>query len=46
LRDEALDWVTEQEKKQKRLNQMMFVATIMTAVAAWTAALALLSGGF
>ncbi len=27
MRDEALDWVTEQEEKQKRLNRMMLTAT-------------------
>ena len=46
MREDALDWVVEQEDKQEGRQRIMLIATIMAAVGAWTAALTLLSSWF
>jgi hypothetical protein len=46
MREDALDWVAEQEDKQEGRQRIMLIATIMAAVGAWTAALTLLSSWF
>ena len=43
MREDALDWVKEQEERRERRQQLMFVATIGAAIGAWAAALILLS---
>jgi hypothetical protein len=43
MRDDALDWVKEQEDRQERRQHVILVATIVAAVGAWIAALMLLS---
>jgi hypothetical protein len=43
MRDDALDWVKEQEDRQERRQNVILVATIVAAVGAWIAALMLLS---
>ena len=43
MREDALDWVKEQEERRERRQQLMFVATIEAAIGAWAAALILLS---
>jgi hypothetical protein len=42
MREDALDWVAEQEDRQERRQHIILVATILAAVGAWVAALALL----
>jgi hypothetical protein len=42
MREDALDWVAEQEDRQERRQDIILVATILAAVGAWVAALALL----
>jgi hypothetical protein len=39
MRDDALDWVKEQEDRQERRQHVILVATIVAAVGAWIAAL-------
>jgi hypothetical protein len=46
MRDDALDWVKEQEDRQERRQHVILVATIVAAVGAWIAALMLLSRSF
>jgi hypothetical protein len=43
MRDDALDWVKEQEDRQEHRQHVILVATIVAAVGAWIAALMLLS---
>jgi hypothetical protein len=43
MREDALDWVKEQEEWRERRQQFMFVATIGAAIGACAAALILLS---
>ena len=43
MREDALDWVKEQEERRERRQQLMLVATIGAAIGAWAAALILLS---
>jgi hypothetical protein len=43
MREDALDWVKEQEDWRERRQRIMMVATIAAAVGAWLAALMLLS---
>jgi hypothetical protein len=43
MREDALDWVKEQEERRERRQQLMFVATIGAAIGAWAAAGILLS---
>jgi hypothetical protein len=43
MREDALDWVKEQEQRRERRQELMFVATIGAAIGAWAAALTLLS---
>lgn len=43
MRQDALDWVKEQEDRQLRRQHIMLVATIAAAIGAWLAALILLS---
>jgi len=42
MREDALDWVSEQEDRQEGRQRMMLMATIMAAAGSWIAALALL----
>jgi hypothetical protein len=44
MREDALDWVREQEDRQERLQRSMLAAVIAAAVGAWLAALILLLG--
>jgi hypothetical protein len=46
MREDALDWVAEQEDKQEGRQHIILVATILAAVGAWVAALTLLSSWF
>jgi hypothetical protein len=46
MREDALDWVAEQEDRQESRQRIILIATIMAAVGAWIAALTLLSGWF
>jgi hypothetical protein len=46
MREDALDWVKEQEDRRERLQHIVMVATITAAVGAWLAALILLSRSF
>jgi hypothetical protein len=43
MREDALDWVTEQEDRRDRRQRIVLVATIAAAAGAWLAALILLS---
>jgi hypothetical protein len=43
MRDDALDWVKEQEDRQERRHRIILVATIVAAIGTWIAALMLLS---
>jgi hypothetical protein len=43
MREDALDWVKEQEERQERRQRISFVATIVAALGAWIAALMLLA---
>ena len=43
MREDALDWVKEQEDWRERRQRIMMAATIAAAVGAWLAALMLLS---
>ena len=43
IREDALDWVKEQEERRERRRRIIVVATIVGAVGAWIAALTLLS---
>jgi hypothetical protein len=42
MREDALDWVREQEDRRDRHQHIMMVATIVAAIGAWLAALILL----
>jgi hypothetical protein len=43
MREDALDWVKEQEERQERRQRISFVATIVAALGAWIAALMFLA---
>ena len=43
MREDALDWVREQEERRERLQRVLLAATIAAAIGAWLAALVLLS---
>jgi hypothetical protein len=43
MREDALDWVKEQEERRERRQGILLVAAITAAVGAWIAALILLS---
>jgi hypothetical protein len=43
MREDALDWVKEQEGRRDRRQRISFVATIAAAVGAWLGAVILLS---
>jgi hypothetical protein len=43
MREDALDWVKEQEDRRERRARIIMVATIAAATGAWLAALILLS---
>jgi len=43
MREDALDWVREQEDRRERRQHIVLVATIAAAAGAWLAALILLS---
>ena len=43
MREDALDWVKEREERRERGQHIIMVATIVAAVGAWVAALALLT---
>ena len=43
MREDALDWVKEQEDRHERRQRIIIVATIAGAAGAWLAALMLLS---
>jgi hypothetical protein len=43
MREDALDWVKEQEDRHERRQRIIMVATIAGAARAWLAALMLLS---
>jgi hypothetical protein len=43
MREDALDWVREQEERRERLQRVILAATIAAAIGAWLAALVLLS---
>jgi hypothetical protein len=43
MREDALDWVKEQEDRHERRQRNIMVATIAGAAGAWLAALMLLS---
>jgi hypothetical protein len=43
MREDALDWVREQEERRERRQRISFVATIVAALGAWIAALMLLA---
>ncbi len=43
MREDALDWVKEQEDRRERRQRISFVATIAATLGAWIAALILLS---
>jgi hypothetical protein len=43
MREDALDWVREQEERRHRQRRVSFAATIVAALGAWLAALILLS---
>ena len=43
MREDALDWVREQEDGRERRQRIIMVATIAAAIGAWLAALVLLS---
>jgi hypothetical protein len=40
MREDALDWVKEQEERRERGQRILLVAAIAAAVGAWLAALA------
>jgi hypothetical protein len=42
MREDALDWVSEQDDRQEGRQRIMLMATIMAAAGSWIAALALL----
>ena len=46
MRENALDWVKEQEDRRERRLRIIMVATIARAVGAWLAAMVLLSARF
>jgi hypothetical protein len=43
MREDALDWVKEQEDRRERRHRISFIATMAAAVGAWLAAVILLS---
>jgi hypothetical protein len=43
MREDALDWVREQEERRERRQRISFVATIVAALGAWIGALMLLA---
>jgi hypothetical protein len=43
MREDALDWVKEQEERRERRQDILLVAVITAAVGAWIASLMLLS---
>jgi Tfp pilus assembly protein PilN len=44
MREDALDWVKEQEDRRQRRHRIIMVATIAAAIGAWLVALILLRG--
>jgi hypothetical protein len=44
MREDALDWVREQEERRERRQRVILAATIAAAIGAWLAALILLLG--
>ena len=46
MREDALDWVREQEDRRERRHRIIMVATIAAAIGAWLGALLLLSRWF
>jgi hypothetical protein len=44
MREDALDWVREQEERRERRQHIVLVATIAAAVGAWMATVILLTG--
>ena len=46
MREDALDWVKEQEDRRERRQRLIIVATITAAIGAWLAALIPLSNLF
>ena len=42
MREDALDWVKEQEDQRERRQRIIMVSTIAAAIGAWLAALILL----
>jgi hypothetical protein len=43
MREDALDWIKEQEDRRERRHRIIMVATIAAAIGAWLSALILLS---
>ena len=46
MREDALDWVKEEEDRRERCQRLIIVATITAAIGAWLAALIPLSNLF
>jgi hypothetical protein len=46
MREDALEWIAEQETRQERHQRIMLIAVMVGAVGAWLAALMLLSRWF
>ena len=46
MREDALDWVKEEEDRRERRQRLIIVATITAAIGAWLAALIPLSNLF
>jgi hypothetical protein len=44
MREDALDWVREQEERRERRQRVILAANIAAAIGAWLAALILLLG--
>jgi hypothetical protein len=42
MREDALDWVKEQEDRRERRHRIIMVSTVAAAIGAWLAALILL----
>jgi hypothetical protein len=42
MREDALDWIKEQEDQRERRQRIIMVSTIAAAIGAWLAALILL----
>jgi hypothetical protein len=43
MREDALDWVKEQEDRRERRQRISFVATMVAALGAWISVMMLLS---